>query len=318
MKSKIIIFLNIISILFLAYGVFLMTDRFNIIIQMGIFLLLLYLSKSIFELFTTLYRLVLVSKNRDRCNSISVFPFFFLRSGNTVKITMNHFFTIKNRTYGSVNYRSNKLTDTFYFYCILIILILLSFLAVNSSGIAVISLSLLLYNIVTYYNFENLEQRLFDNYHYMLCLGDKTVEQNRLVFNLVSEGIESKQFYSEELIFLSYFSVFSFNRKEILDLEILKKINQYVLTQEGYILNVNYLEFIYIQIYCYNELGEPSMITELRDIILEFVDTISSNYLFSSNFRVTGRMKRNHRYVQEKRYSDIKIRKLYRSLLFKR
>lgn len=75
MKNKFIIILSVLSILLLLYGVYLTFIISNTIIQLLAVLLMLYLSKMLFEFCLFFYKFIKIKKRGEKCNSFSDFPF---------------------------------------------------------------------------------------------------------------------------------------------------------------------------------------------------------------------------------------------------
>lgn len=101
-KSVIVILKLTLSIALIGSSIVGNFPRWNSILTLIILIISLYLSQLVLDLVHSIIRIVIIFLNKESINSISMFPFIIFRRGNgRVKIAMNHFYTLKNRTYGT-------------------------------------------------------------------------------------------------------------------------------------------------------------------------------------------------------------------------
>ena len=296
--------------LFLLYALHLMFFNLSLFGLYVVVFLILYLSKLVFDFCLSLFRMLTLKKRGERWNSFSCFPFLFFRFGNDKHVVVNHFFTLKNRTYGTSTPKRGKNINHYLIVCFLTFLIVTIISIMCKNGVFVSVSSLLLYNIIIYYNFERLENRAFDGVYYVLFMNKISEKEKDEIIKLSLVQMSLGKLYSDELIYLSYLSIQCFNRGETVDVSLIKKINDYVITQHDVILHVMYLDLIFIQLYCFSKLSLHNSTQELLKILVDYSECVSED----DYFKLVGRLKRNYKRALDNRFDDFETRSMFRSL----
>lgn len=313
MKQFNIIFGSILSILLLTISVLNFTDVRSILKLILELLLFLYVSKMFFEFSLTVLKISIYKYRGGNINSLSIFPIIIFRSRNKWQVSINHFYTLKNRTYGSKVEEISMLRSVKVVKMILLFTFVGTiYLLLNEYWSYAIVTSLVLYNLVTFANFEVVYTTNFDKFYYVLYLQEPEPKVYNQILKQIEEAIEKNSLYIEELKFITYYVVSSYKINIILPMELNSLITSYVMKCDDSLLSVMYLEFMYVSIYCSNVLNQGSNVAQLKKMLIKFVDTLHLDYSETSNFRISGRLLRNYDNVLNNKYNLLETRNMYR------
>lgn len=312
-KSVIVILMLTFSIALIGFSIIGNFPRWNSILTLIILIVSLYLSQLVLNLVHSIIRIVLIFLSKESINSISMFPFIIFRRRNgRVKIAMNHFYTLKNRTYGT---RSRM-------YSKRILRILSSSLYIVFAGVAIFSLlyskfnvtyiaSIIMYLCIYSINFELTEESLFERYYFSLYLKEFDERIDMEISNLSKLLIDERVFGSEDIKFLIFYSISMFYKGIELSEDLIINVNTYILTSEDIILDIMYLEFIYIQMFCYSKIASSLKIVEIKELFINTVKIKEWEFGTDYGFILTGRLLKNYERVLNSNHGDLETRHLF-------
>lgn len=131
------------------------------------------------------------------------------------------------------------------------------------------------------------------------------------ISNLSKLLINQRVFGPEDIKFLTFYSISMFHKGIELSEDLIKNVSTYILTSEDIILDIMYLEFIYIQMYCYSKIASSSQILEVKELFLNTVKIKELEFGTDYGFRLTGRLLKNYERVLNSNYGDLETRHLF-------